>query len=235
MHVTLMPWIPAAGEMKTKPTQHSVKELRSIGIQPDILVCRSDRPIPQGIKDKVAEFCNVVTECVITCVDVKTIYEVPLVLEREGLAEQVLSLLKLEQRNPDLRSWQTLVERLYRSEHCINVAIVGKYVRLNDAYLSVVEALKHGAAAINCSVKIHWINAEDIETFGAEKFLKDISAIAIILKRFERYGYVKMRPIFANTYPFFLNISPPCGSRKNHLIGGNFFSQFCREGDRAIN
>jgi CTP synthase len=179
MHVTLMPWIPAAGEMKTKPTQHSVKELRSIGIQPDILVCRSDRPIPQGIKDKVAEFCNVVPECVITCVDVKTIYEVPLVLEREGLAEQVLSLLKLEQRVPDLRSWQTLVERLYRSEHCINVAIVGKYVRLNDAYLSVVEALRHGAAAINCSVKIHWINAEDIETFGAEKFLKDISAIVV--------------------------------------------------------
>jgi len=179
MHVTLIPWIGSAGEMKTKPTQHSVKELRSIGIQPDILVCRSDRPLPQGLKDKVAEFCNVSPECVITGLDVKTIYEVPLVLEREGLAEQVLNLLKLENRKADLRSWQTLVERLYRSEHCVEVAIVGKYVRLTDAYLSVIEALKHGAAAVNSSINIRWINAEDIETFGAERFLKDISAIVV--------------------------------------------------------
>jgi len=179
MHVTLMPWIASAGEMKTKPTQHSVKELQSIGIQADILVCRSDRPLPQGIKEKVAEFCNVPTECVITGQDAKTIYEVPLVLEREGLAEQVLSLLRLDQRTPDLRSWQTLVERLYRPEHYVDVAIVGKYVRLNDAYLSVIEALRHGAVPLNAAVNIRWINSEDIETFGAERFLKDVHAIVV--------------------------------------------------------
>ncbi|MFN6066429.1 MAG: CTP synthase, partial [Pseudanabaena sp.] len=144
MHVTLMPWIASAGEMKTKPTQHSVKELQSVGIQPDILVCRSDRPLPQNIKDKISEFCNVLPECVMTGQDVKSIYEVPLAMEREGLAEQVLRLLGMQQRQPDLRSWQTLVERLYRSEHQLEVAIVGKYVRLTDAYLSVIEALKHG-------------------------------------------------------------------------------------------
>ncbi|MFN9859546.1 MAG: CTP synthase, partial [Pseudanabaena sp.] len=106
MHVTLMPWIASAGEMKTKPTQHSVKELQSVGIQPDILVCRSDRPLPQNIKDKISEFCNVLPECVMTGQDVKSIYEVPLAMEREGLAEQVLRLLGMQQRQPDLRSWQ---------------------------------------------------------------------------------------------------------------------------------
>jgi CTP synthase len=179
MHVTLMPWIASAGEMKTKPTQHSVKELQAIGIQPDILVCRSDRPLPQGIKEKVAEFCNVPTECVITGQDAKTIYEVPLVLEREGLAEQVLTLLHLEQRQPDLRSWQTLVDRLFRPEHYVEVAIVGKYVRLTDAYLSVIEALRHGAVPLNAAVNVSWINSEDIETFGAERFLKDMHAIVV--------------------------------------------------------
>jgi CTP synthase len=179
LHVTLVPWIPSAGEMKTKPTQHSVKELQAVGIQPEILVCRSDRPLPQGIKEKIAEFCNVLPECVITGQDVKTIYEVPLTLEREGLAEQVLKQLHLEQRQPDLRSWQTLVERLYRAENTIEVAIVGKYVRLTDAYLSVIEALRHGAAALNCAVNVRWINSEDIETFGPERFLSNVSAIVV--------------------------------------------------------
>jgi CTP synthase len=179
LHVTLVPWIPSAGEMKTKPTQHSVKELQAVGIQPDMLVCRSDRPLPQGIKEKIAEFCNVSPEYVITGQDVKTIYEVPLTLEREGLAEQALKLLHLEQRQPDLRSWQTLVERLYRAEHCVEVAIVGKYVRLTDAYLSVIEALRHGAAALNSSINVRWINSEDIETFGAERFLNNVSAIVV--------------------------------------------------------
>jgi len=179
MHVTLMPWIASAGEMKTKPTQHSVKELQSVGIQPDILVCRSDRPLPQNIKDKVSEFCNVLPECVMTGQDVKSIYEVPLAMEREGLAEQVLRLLGMQQREPDLRSWQTLVERLYRSEHNVEVAIVGKYVRLTDAYLSVIEALKHGAIALNSNVNLRWINSEDIEVYGADKFLKDVHAIVV--------------------------------------------------------
>jgi len=179
MHVTLIPWIASAGEMKTKPTQHSVKELQSIGIQPDILVCRSDRPLTPGTRDKVSEFCNISLDRVITCQDAKTIYEVPLILEREGLAEQVLSLLNLEQRQPDLRNWQTLVERLYRSEHSIDIAIVGKYVRLTDAYLSVTEALRHGAVAWNCAINIHWVNSEDIETFGTEKFLQNMHGIIV--------------------------------------------------------
>ncbi|MDX1978300.1 MAG: CTP synthase [Pseudanabaenaceae cyanobacterium bins.68] len=179
MHVTLLPWIASAGEMKTKPTQHSVKELQSIGIQPDILVCRCDRPLTPGTKEKVSEFCNISRDRVITAQDAKTIYEVPLVLEREGLAEQVLSLLNLEQRQPDLRKWQTLVERLYRSEHRVDIAIVGKYVRLTDAYLSVTEALRHGAVSSNCAVNIHWVNSEDIETFGAERFLGNMQAVLV--------------------------------------------------------
>jgi CTP synthase len=148
MHVTLVPWIPSAGEMKTKPTQHSVKELRSIGIQPDILVCRCDRPLPSGLKQKMSEFCDVPVECVITAQDASSIYEVPLMMEREGLAEQALDLLQMEQRQPDLTQWQTLVERLYRPTHRVEIAIVGKYVRLSDAYLSVVEALRHAAIAM---------------------------------------------------------------------------------------
>ncbi|NJK33858.1 MAG: CTP synthase [Oscillatoriales cyanobacterium SM2_2_1] len=179
MHVTLIPWIAAAGEMKTKPTQHSVKELQSLGIQPDILVCRCDRLLPNNIKQKIAEFCNVSTGSVITCQDAKTIYEVPLILEREGLAEQVLDFLGMEQRQPDLKTWQTLVERLYRSDYTIEVAIVGKYVRLNDAYLSVIEALRHGAIALNCAVSIRWVNAEDIETFGADQFLSEVDAVVV--------------------------------------------------------
>ncbi|MBK4730790.1 CTP synthase [Oxynema sp. CENA135] len=179
MHVTLVPWIPSAGEMKTKPTQHSVKELRSIGIQPDILVCRSDRPLPQGLKDKMSEFCDVPVESVITAADAKSIYEVPLVLEKEGLAQQTLNLLQMEARQPDLSEWERLVERLDRGSHRVKVAIVGKYVRLSDAYLSVVEALRHAAIAIGIDVELEWVNSEDIEAYGAEKYLKDVQGILV--------------------------------------------------------
>jgi len=179
MHVTLVPWIPAAGEMKTKPTQHSVKELRSIGIQPDILVCRCDRPLHPGMKEKMSEFCDVPVECVITAQDAKSIYEVPLILEREGLAEQVLSLMNLEQRQPELTQWQTLVNRLYGSARQIDIAIVGKYVRLSDAYLSVVEALRHAAVAVGTELNLHWINAEDIEVYGPQPYLESVSGIIV--------------------------------------------------------
>ncbi|MGB3265049.1 MAG: CTP synthase [Microcoleus sp.] len=179
MHVTLIPWIPSAGEMKTKPTQHSVKELRSIGIQPDILVCRSDRPLPLGLKQKLSEFCNVPEECVITAQDAKSIYEVPLMMEEEGLAEQTINLLQLEQRPPDLIQWQTLVKRLYSPSHKIDIALVGKYVRLNDAYLSVVEALRHAAIAIGCDLNLHWINSEDLESGSLENYLKNINGILV--------------------------------------------------------
>ena len=179
MHVTLIPWIPAAGEMKTKPTQHSVKELRSIGIQPDILVCRCDRPLSFGMKQKLSEFCNVPEECVITAQDAKSIYEVPLMMEQEGLAEQSINLLQLEQRQPDLAQWQTLVKRLYSPNHKIDIALVGKYVRLNDAYLSVVEALRHAAISIGGDLNLHWINSEDLESGNLENYLKDIKGILV--------------------------------------------------------
>jgi CTP synthase len=179
LHVTLIPWIPSAGELKTKPTQHSVKELRSIGIQPDILVCRCDRPLPSGIKEKISEFCDVPVESVITAEDVSSIYEVPLRLEREGLAKQSIELLQLEPRQPDLRDWQTLVERMSAPRKQIEIALVGKYVRLNDAYLSVVEALHHAAIALGSEINLRWVSAEDIETDGAARHLKGVKGVVV--------------------------------------------------------
>jgi CTP synthase len=179
MHVTLIPWIASAGEMKTKPTQHSVKELRSIGIQPDILVCRCDRPLPKKLKQKLSEFCDVPAECVITAQDAKSIYEVPLIVEQEGLAEQVLDLLQMEQRTPDLVEWQTMVERLYSPKYQVEIAIVGKYVTLSDAYLSVVEALRHGAIATNGELVLRWVNSETLEVEDVEKHLEGVDGIIV--------------------------------------------------------
>ncbi|MBD2448854.1 CTP synthase [Nostoc sp. FACHB-152] len=179
MHVTLLPYIASAGEMKTKPTQHSVKELRSIGIQPDILVCRSDRPIPPGLKQKLSEFCDVPEKCVITSQDALSIYEVPLILEREGLAEQALALLNMEPRQPDLTQWRTMVERLYSPKRTMEIAIVGKYVRLSDAYLSVVEALRHAAIATNSDLRLRWVNSEVLETEPAENYLEGIDGLVV--------------------------------------------------------
>jgi CTP synthase len=179
MHVTLLPYIASAGEMKTKPTQHSVKELRSIGIQPDILVCRSDRPIPPGLKQKLSEFCDVPEKCVITSQDALSIYEVPLILEREGLAEQALALLNMEQRQPDLTQWRTMVERLYSPKRTMEIAIVGKYVRLSDAYLSVVEALRHAAISTNADLRLRWVNSEVLETEPAENYLEGVDGIVV--------------------------------------------------------
>ena len=179
MHVTLIPWISAAGEMKTKPTQHSVKELRSLGLQPDVLVCRSDRPILEGIKEKLSAFCDVPVESVIAARDASSIYEVPLILEREGLAAQSLKLLQLEPRTPDLQFWQTLVERMNCPSSRIEIAIVGKYVQLSDAYLSVVEALVHGTTAVGSELKLRWVSAEDIEDKDARSYLEGASGIIV--------------------------------------------------------
>ena len=179
MHVTLLPWIASAGEMKTKPTQHSVKELRSIGIQPDILVCRSDRPIPVGLKQKLSEFCDVAVECVIPAPDARSIYEVPVILEREGLAEQVLDLLQMEQRQPNLQEWETMVERMYTPKYSVEIAIVGKYVRLSDAYLSVVESLRHAAIATHGDLRLRWVNSESLETEPAENYLSGVDGIIV--------------------------------------------------------
>ena len=179
MHVTLIPWIPAAGEMKTKPTQHSVKELRSIGIQPDVLVCRSDRPLFPGIKEKIAEFCDVEVNSVVTSLDASTIYEVPLILEQEGLAQRTLELLQLEQRQPDLHDWRDLVIKMNSPRTKIDIAIVGKYIQLSDAYLSVVEALGHAAIGANCEVNLRWVSAEDIEANGAAQYLQDVRGVVV--------------------------------------------------------
>ncbi|MEL7329858.1 MAG: CTP synthase, partial [Cyanobacteria bacterium J06559_1] len=179
LHVTLIPWIPAAHELKTKPTQHSVKELRSIGIQPDILVCRSERLVPDEMRQKISSFCNVPMPCVIQALDAPSIYEVPLYMEKEGLAEQSLTLLNLDQRSPDLTSWKTLIERMNSPERTMEVAIVGKYVQLNDAYLSVTEALSHAGTSFGTDVKIRWVDSEAIEADGAEKHLHGVSAIVV--------------------------------------------------------
>ena len=179
MHVTLLPWIAAAGEMKTKPTQHSVKELRSIGIQPDILVCRSDRPIPVGLKQKLSEFCDVPVECVITSPDARSIYEVPVILEREGLAEQVLNLLQMEQRQPNMTQWENMVDRMYNPKYTVEIAIVGKYVRLSDAYLSVVESLRHAAIATHGDLRLRWVNSEVLENEPPENYLSGVDGIIV--------------------------------------------------------
>jgi CTP synthase len=179
MHVTLIPWIASAGELKTKPTQHSVKELRSIGIQPDILVCRSECSLPQNIREKISEFCDVPVQCVVTSQDASSIYEVPLNLEREGLANQALNVLNLEQRQPSLANWQSLVDGLTSSTRPLEIAIVGKYVSLNDAYLSVVEALRHAAITHQAALEVHWVNSEDIEAHGPEKYLSGLDGVIV--------------------------------------------------------
>ncbi|NEQ36435.1 MAG: CTP synthase [Okeania sp. SIO3I5] len=192
IHVTLVPWIASAGEMKTKPTQHSVKELRSIGIQPDILVCRCDRQLTENLKEKMSEFCDVPVESVITSQDAQSIYEVPLMLEAEGLAVQALELLKMEQREPNLSQWQTLVNRLYHRDQeeiytnqgqlsttTVEIAIVGKYIQLSDAYLSVVEALRHAAIAVGVDLNVCWVNAEDVESKGAKTYLENANGIIV--------------------------------------------------------
>ncbi|MEO0967946.1 MAG: CTP synthase [Cyanobacteria bacterium J06639_18] len=179
MHVTLIPWIASAGEMKTKPTQHSVKELRSIGIQPDILICRCDRSLPQGIKEKLSSFCDVPVECVIPAIDAKSIYEVPLILEQEGLAFQALSLLNMKQRQADISEWRNLVKKLYSPKHRVEIAIVGKYVSLSDAYLSVVESLRHAAITTHSEIHIRWVNSEDLEVEPAQIHLKGVDAVVV--------------------------------------------------------
>jgi CTP synthase len=179
MHVTLIPWIPAAGELKTKPTQHSVKELRSIGIQPDILICRCVEPIPQEIKEKLSEFCDVPVESVMGAPDAQSIYEVPLIMEREGLATQALRLLQMEQRVPELSRWQSIVDRLYSSVEPVKIGIVGKYTKLSDAYLSVVEALRHGSIATSSKLEIEWINSEELTAENIEQQLDGMHGILV--------------------------------------------------------
>ena len=164
MHVTLVPFIAAAQELKTKPTQHSVKELLSIGIQPDILLCRTDRFLSKEIKSKIALFCNVEEEAVITAKDVASIYEVPLVFSHEGVDSLVLRYLRLEAKDRDLKDWEEIVHRVYNPKAEVTIGIVGKYVEYEDSYKSLKEALVHGALAHNLKLNLNWIEAEGLET-----------------------------------------------------------------------
>ncbi|HET9285818.1 MAG TPA: CTP synthase [Candidatus Angelobacter sp.] len=164
IHVTLVPWIGAAGELKTKPTQHSVKELLSIGIQPDILLCRTDRFLSRELKSKIALFCNVEDEAVITAKDVASIYEVPLVFAREGVDTLALRYLRIESKPPELARWEDLMQRIYNPKDEVHIGIVGKYVEYEDSYKSLKEALVHGAVAHNLKLNLTWVEAEGLES-----------------------------------------------------------------------
>ena len=178
IHLTLVPFIGAAGEQKTKPTQHSVRELRAIGIQPDILLCRTDRPLPRDLKLKIALFCNLDEEAVKTARDVDTIYDVPLSFSKESLDSIILKLLDLPPGKQDLRQWRELVDRIRNPRAEIEIGIVGKYVKLEDAYKSLSEALAHGGFAHGLKVNLRWIEAEDLED-GNVAPLKGVDGILV--------------------------------------------------------
>ena len=164
VHVTLIPWIAAAQELKTKPTQHSVKEMLSIGIQPDILLCRTDRAVPRDMRSKIALFCNVEEKAVVAARDVASIYELPLALGAEGVDDLLLHYLRIDAREPDMSKWQDIVQRAYNPADEVSIGIVGKYVEYEDSYKSLKEALVHGALAHNLKLKVTWIEAEGLET-----------------------------------------------------------------------
>lgn len=179
IHLTLVPFIKAADELKTKPTQHSVKELSSIGIQPNILICRSDRPIPKEMKRKIALFCNVEENAVITAQDVDTIYEVPLSLHEEHIEDRIIEALDLKTKNGDLHVWETIVKRVKQPTKNVQIALVGKYVDLKEAYKSLCEALTHGGIANDAKVNISWADSEDIEAKGADAMLHGMDGILV--------------------------------------------------------
>ncbi len=179
IHLTLVPWIATAHELKTKPTQHSVRELRAIGIQPDILMCRCDRPLPVELKRKIASFCNVGEDAVITAQDVESIYEVPLALSAEGIDEIIVKLLDLPYKKKDLSEWQELVHKIKNPQGEVTIGIVGKYVSYEDSYKSLSEALLHGGVASNVKVKLEWIESEELSGPEREKQLADVDGILI--------------------------------------------------------
>jgi CTP synthase len=180
MHLTLLPYLAASGELKTKPTQHSVKELQSIGIAPDILVCRSEKPIPEKERQKIALFCNVRKEHVVAAYDLKSIYEAPLAYHREGLDQAVLDAFNIAPApRPDLRVWEDVNDRIHNTDGKINVAIVGKYTQLEDAYKSIKEALTHGGMANRVKVNVSWVDAELFDKTDATPHLEGYDAILV--------------------------------------------------------
>ena len=180
IHCTLLPYLPTSGELKTKPSQHSVNLLRSYGLQPEILVCRTSKPIPKTEKDKLALFCSVAKEAVIECRDMKSIYEVPLALEEQKFGDVVLKLLQTPERKADLDGWRNLVERINHPDKTIRIAIAGKYTKLSDAYISVVESIKHAGYEHNAKAEIKWINSEDcVDGAKCKELLADVDGVII--------------------------------------------------------
>jgi len=179
IHVTLVPYIKSAGELKTKPTQHSVKTLLEIGLQPDVLICRSEKHLSRELREKIALFCNVEPEAVIEGQDVQSIYEVPLVFERERLAEIVIEKLNLKCTSADLRRWTRFVNRVKHPNGRVTIAVCGKYTDLLDAYKSITEAFVHAGAENDVAVEVRWVKAEDIERSGAEQYLGDVAGLLV--------------------------------------------------------
>ncbi len=179
IHVTLIPYIKAAGEVKTKPTQHSVKELRSIGIQPNVIVCRTEHELAEDLKRKIAQFCDVDANAVVECRDASTLYEVPLNLREQGLDEIVVNHLRLDVPQPDMTEWESLVKRVKSLKKSTEIAIVGKYVALHDAYLSIVESLAHAGIDADSEVKLRWVNAEEITPQNVADKLHGVHGILV--------------------------------------------------------
>lgn len=179
IHCTLVPYIKAAGEMKTKPTQHSVKELRSLGIQPNVIVVRTEMPMSQEMKDKIALFCDIDPKAVIEARDADTLYAVPLMLQEQKLDQIVCEHLKLNCQEADMTEWKVLVEKVRNLSHKTKIALVGKYVELQDAYISVVEALRHAGYAFDTDVEIQWINSEHVNRENVAELLKDANGILV--------------------------------------------------------
>lgn len=179
IHLTLVPYIRASGEIKTKPTQHSVQKLREIGIQPDFLLCRSENPLTEEAKAKIALFANLPSESVIEARDVPTIYQVPLALEDQNLSDLIVSRLNLKSKPLDLKKWRPMVEKVIKPKHQVKIAIAGKYIELHDAYKSIMESFVHAGVANDAKVELNWVASEDIEEYGARPYLKDVSGLLI--------------------------------------------------------
>ena len=179
IHVTLVPYLSAAGELKTKPTQHSVKELAGLGIQPDIIVCRSEKPIPRDVRAKIGLFCNIPADCVFENLNARSIYEVPLMIHEEGMDERVCRLLGISAPEADLTEWREMVERLLTPQKDVRLAIVGKFVELPAAYLSIVEALTHGGIAHHAKVRVEWIAAEEVTPENVREKLAGCSGVLV--------------------------------------------------------
>ena len=206
IHLTLVPYLAAAGELKTKPTQHSVKTLSESGLSPDILVCRSEHPLDSSIRSKIAQFCNVEIDDVIESLDAKSIYEVPLLMQKEGLDKQVIKKLAIETDKPDLEKWIKFVDKLRYPDKTVKIALVGKYVEHHDSYKSIVEALIHGGAVNDAKVNIKWVQSESLNMQNIDKQLEDVSGI-LVAPGFGDRGiegkYLAVRYARENKIPFF--------------------------------